>query len=152
VQIAWIREYARTHVHAKKWTAWPWHSEAPSVIEAADWTVTTTITDITITKRRHPLVTHGDGYTTENGMRDRVANGDGFLNLAIKDPSWLNARAPHIESDLTRPRVFVGRPLSSSKFNYRYQREIYFCAVPTLPVSYHNLTSAFLLLQEKGGW
>lgn len=59
-----------------------------SYIEAADWTATTTIADITITKRRHPLVTHGDGYTAENGMRNGVANGDGFLNLAIKDPSW----------------------------------------------------------------
>lgn len=47
--------------------------------------------------------------------------------------AWLNARAPHIESDLTRPRVFVGRPLSSSKFNYRYERKPIFALVrPTL--------------------
>lgn len=64
--------------------------------------------------------------------------------------AWLNARAPHIESDLTRPRVFVGRPLSSSKFNYRYEREIYFCPDPALLlVSYHSRMSTFFLLYWK---
>lgn len=104
-----------------------------SYIEAADWTATTTITDTTITKRRHPprntwrRLYRGERDAGRGGKRGRFFKSSHQGSIL----AWLNARAPHIESDLTRPRVFVGRPLSSSKFNYRYERETYFCADPT---------------------
>lgn len=64
-----------------------------SYIEAADWTTTTTtVADITITERRHPRNTWRRVYAENRGAARRwrggARTGDGFLNLAIKDPSW----------------------------------------------------------------
>lgn len=91
-------------------------------------------------ERHHPRNTWRRLYAEYTG-RGRGSGGrrggDGKRGRFFKSShqgsilAWLNARAPHIESDLPRPRVFVGRPLSSSKFNYRYERETYFCVGST---------------------
>lgn len=103
---AWI---AHT-LTAKKWTAWPWHSEAPSVIQRPPARLDHARTPSqrnrwhqhhrpahTTIPRSTTTTTNANRNTWRRGQREReeegwgphrLDGGDGFLNLAIKDPSW----------------------------------------------------------------
>lgn len=93
---------------AKKWTAWPWHSEAPSVIQRPprlDQARTPSHRNGWHQHHRQPPpVTHGDAAVRG------VPPGWGWFFKSSHQGSilaWLNARTAHIESDLTRSRAYL---------------------------------------------